>query len=76
MDKKQQILDLVKEYIIEKRTEPKPNHFLLNMESPEGVKMVPKVNMIPTIPKLLAEQVQIFSTQKVLANLPSFMFDK
>tara|TARA_B110001450_G_C17294523_1_gene348881 strand:- start:162 stop:350 length:189 start_codon:yes stop_codon:yes gene_type:complete len=46
------------------------------MESPEGVKMVPKVNMIPTVPKLQAEQVQIFSTQKVLANLPNFMFDK
>ena len=38
--------------------------------------MVPKVNMIPTVPKLQAEQVQIFSTQKVLANLPNFMFDK
>ena len=46
------------------------------MENTEGVKMIPKVHMIPTLPKLTTEQVQIFSTQKILANQPSFMFEK
>jgi hypothetical protein len=32
------------------------------MESPEGIKMIPKIAMAPTVPKLQAEQVQIFST--------------
>lgn len=45
----------LKEYIIEKRTEPKLNHFLFNMESQEGVKMLPKIKMIPTVPKLQVE---------------------
>ena len=45
----------LKEYISEKRTEPKLYHILFNMESQEGVKMLPKIKMIPTVPKLQVE---------------------
>ena len=67
----------LKDYIIEKRTEPK-SHYFLNMDLPPDstIKLHPKITMIPTAPQLQPDHVQLFQTQKIMANLPSFMFEK